>query len=109
MPIDVEMVGKQVPNQLPRPRKKSAPFVKVPLTWVEELAKAKLAATHVVAYYVLYEWWRKPGEPVTASNVAFPSLTRMQKSRAVSELESLGLVRVKHQGRKSPRINPLRV
>jgi hypothetical protein len=97
------------PKQARAKTKSAAPFVKVPLTWVEKLREAKRAATHVVAYHVLYEWWKKPGEPVTASNVAFPSLSRQQKARAVAELETLGLVKVERQGSKAPRVTPLRV
>jgi hypothetical protein len=90
-----------------RPKKgDKAPFVKVPLAWVEELKKAKSTATHVVAYDVLYKWWKDPGVPVVVSNVAFPSLSPRQKLRAVAELEALGLVKVTRQGKQSPRLTP---
>jgi hypothetical protein len=92
-------------KQSSRQKKSTAPFVKRPLTWVEGLQKAKHAATHAVADFVLYEWWRK-GEPVTVSNVALPAMTRWQKARAISELEALGLVKVERQGKQAPRVTP---
>jgi hypothetical protein len=82
-------------------RRERRRFVKRPLTWVEGLQKAKHAATHAVADFVLYEWWRKGG-PVTASNVAPPAMTRWQKARAISELEALGLAKVERPGEASP-------
>jgi hypothetical protein len=95
-------------KQSSRQKKSTAPFVKRPLTWVEGLQKAKHAATHAVADFVLYEWWRK-GEPVTVSNVALPAMTRWQKARAISELGALGLVKVERRGKQAPRVTPLRV
>jgi hypothetical protein len=79
------------------------------LVWIEELEKAKLAATLKVALRILYEWWRNGGRPVKLTNAMLPpSITRKQKSRALIELKELGLVSIERRLRKSPVVTPLK-
>jgi hypothetical protein len=58
-------------NQRPAKRKRfTADFVKLPMVWVKRLEAAKLTTTYRLAIFLQYRNWRRPGEPITVSNVA---------------------------------------
>ena len=86
-----------------RPRRRRGQFVMVPMVWVDRLATAKLTATGKVALRLLSMKW-KSGLTVKLANAALAEkgVTARQKSRALLELEQLGLVAVKRYPRKSP-------
>jgi hypothetical protein len=81
-------------------------FVRVPWAWVDRLKVVNRAATYRVALLLLYGHWRNGGRPIRLSNAALigEGVTRMSKSRALKELEQLGLIRVKRSARKSPTV-----
>jgi hypothetical protein len=104
-----EMMAKLavVPGKL---RKRRELFVKVPWTWIEQLAKARYLATYRVALHVLYRHWKSGGVPFTLSNgmVAMEGVGRRAKWRALVELERFGLIAVERRKRRSPRITVLK-
>jgi hypothetical protein len=101
---------RQAGGRSSRPRGRGK-FVRVPMEWVERLAKAKHAATLKLALALLNIVWRSPGSPIRLSNeaVAHLGISRLQKYRAVDELVRLGLVLVKREGRRSPLVTVLKI
>ncbi len=84
-------------------------FVRVPLIWVLALAKPKWRATWPLALYVLHRSWRYKGAAVTLSNIVLAELkiSRLEKYRALAELETLGLITVERAGGKAPRVTAI--
>jgi hypothetical protein len=81
-------------------------YVNVPWYWVEQLQTTKRASTYRVALWLLYEHWRTGGRPIVLSNVAVrqEGLTRYSKWRAITELQTQGLIEVEAVKGKAPRI-----
>jgi hypothetical protein len=81
-------------------------FVRVPWSWVDRLKAASGISTYRVALFLLYEHWRNGRRPIRLSNSALISegVTRSSKSRALQELEHLGLVKIKRRPQKSPMV-----
>jgi hypothetical protein len=79
-------------------------FIKVPVDWADKLGAAKNAATAKVALRILRLHFFSRGRPVELGNQALQKtgVSRMQKHRALAELEHLGLVRVRRRPLKSP-------
>ena len=92
-----------VPRKIQKRRKH---FILVPWTWAERLAEANYIGTYRTALHLLYQHWKKRGEPFTLANgmLAKDGVSRWQKWRALKELERLGLIRVERRPRKSPLI-----
>jgi hypothetical protein len=107
--LNPEMMAKLavVPRKL---RKRREHFVKMPWTWIEQLAKARYLATYRVALHVLYRHWKGGGRPFTLSNgmVAMEGVSRWAKWRGLAELERFGLIAVERRKRRSPRITVLK-
>jgi hypothetical protein len=99
-----EIIGRRIEPE--KVRKRREQFVRVPWTWIEQLAKARYIATYRLALHLLYRHWKSGGQPFTLSNgaVAEEGVTRRTKWRALCELEQLGLVTIERRKRKSPRI-----
>jgi hypothetical protein len=79
-------------------------FVKVPMEWRRRLESARLAATYRIALHLLHEDFKAHGRgnKIRLANGALEGVTRCQKSRAIRELEALGLIEIEHRPRKSP-------
>lgn len=94
-----------------RRAKQRRAFVMRPLEWSHRLARATCGATNAVADCVLYLSWKSKGEPVTLSNVALENwrVSPREKSRAIAELEELGLITVERRRRRSPLVTVLKV
>jgi hypothetical protein len=94
------------PTPRTKPAKKSRHFVKVPVKWIDQLAKARHIATYRLALYLLYRSWRAGGQMITVPNGALETegVSRWQKWRALRELERLGLITVECRHRRSPRV-----
>jgi hypothetical protein len=92
-----------------RRKEKGGRWSKFPWAWEEALSQAKHISTYRVALYILRCWWQNDGQPVPVSNVALPGVSRPAKSKAITELESLGLVKVKRDGQKAPIATPLKL
>ena len=106
--MEQQGVKVETPASERRREQRKAGFVMVPLVWVDALAKPKGRATWTVAHYILHRAWRYKGAPVVLSNVlADLGISRLEKLRALAELEALGLVTVERAARKAPRVIPL--
>lgn len=100
-----------VPRGAGKTRKKKweRKFVRVPWVWLDRLKATRHAAVYRVVLLLIYEHWRTGGRPIRLSNAMLAEIgvTRMQKSRALDELEQLGLIEVRRGTRKSPMVAPL--
>jgi hypothetical protein len=76
-------------------------FVKLPFSWLARLEQAH-ATTYRVAVHLLYQEWRRKGQPVRLANTPLVGVSRQSKWRALNELESLGLITVLRRPRKAP-------
>ena len=84
-------------------------FVQFPWIWVERLKAVRRVSTYRLALLLLYEHWRRGGQPIVLSNLLSQTegLARRSKWNAATELERLGLIRLERQARKSPRVTLL--
>jgi hypothetical protein len=73
------------------------------------MLRTERAATFKVALYILRGWFENRSRPVLASNVYMVGVSRHQKSRAIAELEALGLVKVKRRPGTAPLVTPRKV
>jgi hypothetical protein len=111
-PIDLEklrlpsdIAPDRVPVRVVRPKhKREQHFIRVPWVWHEKLVTARCLATYPLAVYILYQHWKRKGEPFTLPNFAVPGITRWRKWKALAELETLGLITVERRRRKSPMV-----
>jgi hypothetical protein len=103
IPESATPVGK--PGKGNRPAN-AAGFVRVPMVWKERLANAKSAAAIKLALELLFESWRTGELTLVLSNALArrAGVTRQTKPRGLRELERLGLIKVKRQGRRAPRV-----
>lgn len=84
-------------------------FIKVPMTWADQLAKTRWLATWPVALQLLRLSWKKNSATVDLPNSGLKEwgITRRQKAEALQELVTKKLVTVERTGRRSPRITLL--
>jgi hypothetical protein len=80
-------------------------YIMLPWTWVDRLQKARGVSTWRVAVLLLYEHWRRDGQPIVVSNVLTQDLgvPRRSKARALVELQALDLIVLDRGRGKSPR------
>jgi hypothetical protein len=90
-----------------RAKKRKQRFVMVPLVWVDRLMNAKLAATCKVALHILHTSWKRKSSSFPLSNRGLPGVDRKAKSRALKELELLGLVVIERRSQRSPIVTVL--
>jgi hypothetical protein len=89
-----------------KPRKWRRHYVRVPWQWAERLQEAKRVSTYRLALVLVYEHWRTGGQPIVLSNI-FSAAERVpirSKSRAIAELESLGLIQVQRHKSRAPKV-----
>jgi len=93
------------PRRIVAPRKRRH-FIKVPVLWFERLAEARHIATYRLALHLLYQTWKRGGQPVLLPNgpLIAEGIARGTKWRALKELERQGLITIERRKRKSPRI-----
>ena len=112
-PFDLKALRINPADPTLRPRRATArkknwerKFVRVPWFWLDRLKAVNRGSTYRLAHFLLYEFWRTGGRPIRLSNAALAEVgvTRVQKSRALKQLEQLGLVTVKRTPNKSPRV-----
>jgi hypothetical protein len=103
--IDPKQIAKQ-PAKPAKPKKWRRYYVNVPWLWVERLQKAKRVGTYRLALVLVYEHWRTGARPIVLSNVFSNAecVPIRSKSRALAELESLGLIQVQRQKGRSPKV-----
>ena len=87
-------------------RQRQGQFIKVPWMWYERLVKARRASTYQVALYVLFQHWKRNGQPFALPNRGLETLgiSRWRKWSALRELERLGLIQIERRPRRSPMI-----
>jgi DNA-binding transcriptional ArsR family regulator len=83
----------------------------LPRAWELRLLEAKRVSTYRLAIELLYLHWYGKGKPVTVSSMVAKAakLSGRSKSRALAELERLGLLEIERSPRKSPRVVLCRV
>jgi hypothetical protein len=74
------------------------------------LAKTHTAAAVVIYCYLVMVNWKKLRRPVKLTNAVLAEIgvSKDAKSRALPQLERVGLVKVKRVGRQAPIITPLK-
>lgn len=94
------------PSTQCRSRPGAQRFVKVPLVWKVRLDEARHLGTYKIAVELLFRCWKSGGKSVVLTNVATKQIgvPARSKSRALRELEQLGLIRVERHPRKSPEV-----
>ena len=95
-----------VATMLGRKPKKNDEFVKMTFTWIDKIGSPKHTTTLSMALFLLHQNWKHPGEEITVSNIALKRfhVTRKQKPEVLAELEDSGLIKVRHDGNKAPRV-----
>jgi hypothetical protein len=83
---------------------KADTFVKVPLWWAEQAARATDTQKAFVWVWLLHLAWKAHSNTVTFPNKRLEAwgVGRKVKSRALRGLEAAGLIRVVWQKKKSP-------
>jgi hypothetical protein len=86
-------------------------FTQVPREWELRLLGARRIASYRLGLELLYRHWRAGGEPiaVTRAFAKAANLSARSKSRALAELEQLGLITIDRGLRRSPRVTLLLV
>ena len=79
-------------------------FVKVPLRWAEQATRATNTPKAFVWIWLLHLAWRAKAHtfPISNGQLAAYGVTRLDKHRALRELEAAGLIKVVRQSRKTP-------
>jgi hypothetical protein len=74
------------------------------------LAKTHAAAAVVIYCYLVMVNWRRLRQPVKLTNAVLAEIgvSRHAKTRALPQLERVGLVKVKRVGRQAPIVTPLK-
>jgi hypothetical protein len=86
---------------------KSGPFVKVPLWWAVEAAKATKTPKALVWIRLLHMVWKtnSPTFPLPNGKLENEGVSRFAKYRALRELEAAGLIVVERRHGKSPLVS----
>jgi hypothetical protein len=85
-------------------KRKVEPFVKVPLWWIAQAAKATNSPTTVVCVELLYAAWKAKSLTFPLPNGRLKKLggSRDVKRRVLRNLEYAGLITVERRARKTP-------
>ena len=85
-------------------KRKSEPFVKAPLWWIETAAKATNSPTTVVLIELLRLHWKTKSStfPLPNSRLQRLGVSRKVKQRVLRELERAQLIGVERPARKTP-------
>jgi hypothetical protein len=87
----------------PKRRRRSFEYrwVKLPRHWITGLARTRSAATYRLAHVILVEAFKRKhvgGKIVLSTKVT--GMSRATRIRAALELEELGLIKIRSEGRK---------
>jgi hypothetical protein len=87
-----------------KPRRRAAPFVKVPLQWASKAALATNTTKAMVWIRLLHAAWETQNNTVPLANVRLKKdgVTSWLKRRALKELEAAGLIKVERQTGRAP-------
>jgi hypothetical protein len=89
----------------PVKRKKAAPFVKVPLSWLEQVTKATRSPQQVfVGVWLLHLRWKakSPRFSVPNAQLAKYGIDRRSKRLALASLAEAGVIAIERAACKSP-------
>jgi hypothetical protein len=88
----------------PAKRKRAAPFVKVPLWWIEETAKLTKSPTTLVLMELLRLHWKTKSStfPLPNGRLQRLGVSRDVKRRVLHDLERARFIVVKRSNRKTP-------
>lgn len=86
-------------------------FVKVPLWWAEQAARATNTPKAFVWLWLLHLAWKTKSDafPLPNEQLNRHGVSRYTKRRALRELEEAGLIQVSRAGRKTPVVTLLYV
>src|SRR5262245_1878201 len=95
---------KELRAAAPVKRKKADPFVKVPLWWAIEAAKATKTKKALVWLRLLHTAWKTKSStfPLPSGKLQKDGVDRNMKQRALHELETAGLIAVDWRHGKNP-------
>src|ERR1700730_8840974 len=81
-------------------------FAQISREQLERLSPTRSPATLKVFLFLLLIDWKYPGKPILVANGGLKQLnvSRFAKSRALSELVELGLIKMRTCSRKSPEV-----
>jgi hypothetical protein len=84
--------------------KSTGRFIKVPLRWAEQATRATRTPRAFVSLWLLHLAWKAKSNtfPLPNRQLAAYGVTRLDKHRALHELEAAGLIKVVRQPRKTP-------
>jgi hypothetical protein len=103
------VLDRQAAARSSRPARGSK-FVKVPISWKDQLTAARCAVTYHVALELLHRSnYVEHARTIRFANVGLTpiGITPRRKWQALAELERLGLVRIDRRPRKSPMVTLL--
>jgi hypothetical protein len=91
-------------------KRRTDPFVKVPLRWASKAAQATNTAKVMVWIRLLHATWEAKSNTVSLANVRLKKdgVTPWLKRRALHQLEAAGLIRVERPPGKAPVITVIR-
>jgi hypothetical protein len=91
---------------VPVKRKKTEPFVKVPLRWIEAAAKATGSPTTMLLIELLRLRWKTQSDtfPLPNKRLAKLGVGRDLKARKLRDLEQAGLLTVERRPQKTPSV-----
>jgi len=106
--VDPALMGQVLEQQARKSKRKGWQRLctVVPRAWELRLLEAKRVSTYRLAIELLYLHWYGKGNPiaVTGKVAEATRLSDRSKSRALAELERLGLIEIDRSPRKSPRV-----
>jgi hypothetical protein len=81
-------------------------FVKAPVWWAVEAAKATKTPALLVCFYLLHASWKARSTTFLVPNgwLERHGASREVKRRVLRDLEAAGLITVERRSRKSPRV-----
>jgi hypothetical protein len=85
-------------------KKKTEPFVKVPLWWMTEATKLTRTPAALVCIHLLHASWRARSLTFTLSNGSLKKcgVSREIKRRVLRDLEAGGLIKVERRSGRAP-------
>ena len=95
---------RELKARAPAKRKPVEPFVKVPLWWIRQAAKATNTNKALICVELLYAAWKAKRStfPLPNGRLRELGISRETKRRALRDLERAGLIVVERPLRKTP-------
>jgi hypothetical protein len=110
-PLELTVSEREKPKPKPKPKKAwKRHYTRMPEAWKLRLLGSG-GSTYRLAIELLYLHWQNGGQPVVVSNKVAKAvkLSARAKGIALANLKRLGLIRVKQEPGKAPRVTLLRI